>query len=89
MSTIFEFDAYSPSQIAERVQQAGVAKARLALLPLIMLGLLAGAAGSIGFQTGSLPSRTKKRDRNRCWPPGSSASSGNSELAKRAMSSAR
>ena len=48
MSTMFEFDAYSPAQIAERVQQAGVAKARLALLPLVMLGLLAGAFIGLG-----------------------------------------
>jgi len=45
---IFEFDTYSPQQIAERVQGAGVAKARLSLLALAMLGMLAGAFIGLG-----------------------------------------
>lgn len=40
-------DAYKPSEMARRVQSAGVAKAHLAFLPLAVLGLLAGAF--IGF----------------------------------------
>ncbi|MFQ3219078.1 MAG: formate transporter [Paraglaciecola sp.] len=48
MSDMFGFDAFSPSQIAQRVDQVGVIKARLLLLPLIMLGLLAGAFIGLG-----------------------------------------
>jgi formate transporter len=47
MSEIFGFDAYSPKEIAERVQSVGVAKARLPLLSQVILGLLAG--GFIGL----------------------------------------
>ena len=42
MSEIFGFNAYSPKEIAERVESVGVAKARLSLLSMIMLGVLAG-----------------------------------------------
>jgi len=48
MSQLFELDAYSPRQIAERVESIGVTKARLAFLPLFMLGLLAGAFIGLG-----------------------------------------
>jgi formate/nitrite transporter len=48
MSQLFELDAYSPRQIAERVENVGVTKARLPLLPLFMLGLLAGAFIGLG-----------------------------------------
>jgi formate transporter len=44
----FEFDAYSPQQIAERVEAVGVAKARLPLLTLWLLGMLAGAFIGLG-----------------------------------------
>lgn len=47
MPDIYGFDAFSPAQIAERVNQLGVTKARLPLLSLVMLGLLAGVF--IGF----------------------------------------
>ncbi len=47
MSEIFGFDAYSPKEIAERVETVGVAKARLPLLSMAMLGVLAG--GFIGL----------------------------------------
>jgi hypothetical protein len=47
MNAIFGFDAFSPGEIAERVQTVGVAKARLPLLSLVMLGMLAG--GFIGL----------------------------------------
>lgn len=40
-------DAYKPSEMAKRVETAGVAKAHLALLPLAVLGILAGVF--IGF----------------------------------------
>ena len=52
MSEIFGFDAYAPREIAQRVETVGVAKARLALLPLALLGVLAGAfigLGALGF----------------------------------------
>ena len=42
------FDAYAPREIALRVEEAGVAKARLALVPLAMLGVLAGAFIGLG-----------------------------------------
>ncbi len=45
---MFGFDAYSPQQIAERVEAAGVTKARLPLLTLWMLGMLAGAFIGLG-----------------------------------------
>ena len=48
MALSFEFDAYSPRQIAERVQGAGVAKARMPLLPLATLGVLAGVFIGLG-----------------------------------------
>jgi formate transporter len=48
MSEIFGFDAFSPKEIAERVETVGVAKARLALLPMALLGVLAGAFIGLG-----------------------------------------
>ena len=44
---VFEIDAYSPQQIAERVQAVGVVKARLPTLAMVMLGISAG--GFIGL----------------------------------------
>ena len=43
MSEIYGSDAYAPREVAQRVEQVGVVKARLPLLPLAMLGVLAGA----------------------------------------------
>jgi formate transporter len=40
---LFGSDAFSPHEIAVRVQSVGVAKARMPLLPLAVLGFLAGA----------------------------------------------
>jgi len=45
---LFSFDAYSPQQIAVRVEESGVAKAHLPLLTLTLLGLLAGAFIALG-----------------------------------------
>jgi formate/nitrite transporter len=45
---ILGFDAYSAEQIAARVEDSGVAKARLPFLALAMLGVLAGAFIGIG-----------------------------------------
>jgi formate transporter len=42
------FDAYSPREIAERVQAVCMMKARTPLLSLVMLGLLAGAFIALG-----------------------------------------
>ncbi|MCS6879467.1 MAG: formate/nitrite transporter family protein [Geminicoccaceae bacterium] len=43
-----EIDAYAPAQIAERVERAGVAKARLPLLQTFTLGVLGGAFIALG-----------------------------------------
>jgi len=48
MSEVFGFDAYSPKEIAERIDRVGVAKARLPLLQMLMLGVLAGAFIGLG-----------------------------------------
>ncbi len=44
----FDFDAYSPQQIAECVETVGVAKARMPLIQMALLGLLAGAFIGLG-----------------------------------------
>lgn len=52
MSEIYGSDAYAPREVARRVAEVGVAKARLPLLPLALLGVLAGAfigLGALGF----------------------------------------
>ena len=43
-----EFAAYAPAEVARRVASAGVAKARMDTLPLLMLGVLAGAFIGLG-----------------------------------------
>jgi formate/nitrite transporter len=48
MSKIFGFDAYSAKEIAQRVETVGVAKTRLPLLSMVMLGILAGAFIGLG-----------------------------------------
>lgn len=48
MSEIFGFDAFSPKEIAARVETVGVAKARLPLIPMLMLSVLAGAFIGLG-----------------------------------------
>jgi formate/nitrite transporter len=48
MNAIFGSDAFAPREVAERVQTVGVAKARLPLLSLVMLGMLAGAFIGLG-----------------------------------------
>jgi formate transporter len=47
MKEIFGSDCYSPKEIAERVENVGVAKARLPLVSMVALGVLAG--GFIGL----------------------------------------
>jgi len=48
MADIYGFDAYSPREIAERVEKVGVAKARSSLLATALLGVLAGAFIGLG-----------------------------------------
>jgi len=48
MPPLFGFDAFSPKEIAERVETAGVAKARLPFLQMGMLAVLAGAFIGLG-----------------------------------------
>ena len=48
MSEFFGLDAFSPKEIAERVESVGVAKARLPLLTMLMLSVLAGAFIGLG-----------------------------------------
>lgn len=48
MSELFSFDVYAPREIAQRVETVGVTKARMAAVPLLMLGVLAGAFIGLG-----------------------------------------
>lgn len=48
MPDIFGFDAFSPTEIAARVETVGVTKARLGLFPMLMLSVLAGAFIGLG-----------------------------------------
>ena len=48
MSEFYGSDAYAPREVAQRVESVGVSKARLATLPLLMLGMLAGAFIGLG-----------------------------------------
>jgi formate transporter len=47
MARLFELDAYSPGEIAEKVEAIGVTKARLPALKTLLLGVIAG--GFIGL----------------------------------------
>jgi len=47
-NNLFGSDAFSPKEIAEKVENIGVAKARLPLLSMVMLGILAGAFVALG-----------------------------------------
>lgn len=48
MTGIFGSDAFSPKEIAERVNNVGVAKVHLPVLSVLMLGILAGAFIGLG-----------------------------------------
>ena len=48
MSEIFGSDAFSPKEIAQRVNNVGVVKVHLPFLSLLMLGVLAGAFIGLG-----------------------------------------
>ena len=45
---LYGSDAYAPAEIAQRIESVGVSKARLPALPLLMLGMLAGAFIGLG-----------------------------------------
>ncbi len=45
----FGFDAYAPREIAQRVEDIGVAKARMPLATMALLGMLAGAFIGLGM----------------------------------------
>jgi formate/nitrite transporter len=47
-SIIFGSEAFSPKEIARKIQAVGVVKARLPLFPMLVLGVLAGAFIGIG-----------------------------------------
>jgi len=48
MADLFGSDAFAPAEIARRVEEVGVAKARLPLLQTAMLGVMAGAFIALG-----------------------------------------
>lgn len=48
MAELYGTDAYSPKQIACKVEDVGVTKAHLPLVPLVALGVLAGAFIGLG-----------------------------------------
>ncbi len=48
MSELYGSDAYSPVEIARRIESVGETKARMAWLPLALLGVLAGAFIGLG-----------------------------------------
>ncbi|MFP5460765.1 MAG: formate/nitrite transporter family protein [Gammaproteobacteria bacterium] len=48
MPGLYGFDAYSPGEVARRVENVGVAKARLPLMQTALLGVLAGAFIGLG-----------------------------------------
>lgn len=48
MSDLFGFDAFSPREIAERVETVGVTKARLPFASMLILSILAGAFIGLG-----------------------------------------
>ena len=48
MPEMFGVDAYSPKEIAAKIETVGVIKANMATLPLVMLGVLAGAFIGLG-----------------------------------------
>lgn len=54
MSDLFGLDAYAPKEIAARVSELGVTKARLPPLSLALLGVLAGAFIGLGAMMSTL-----------------------------------
>ena len=82
MSELFSFDVYAPREIAQRVETVGVTKARMAALPWLMLGVLAGAFiglgamffvlvrsdATLGFATAQVRARAAASVPARRWP---------------------
>lgn len=67
METIYGLDAFSPREVAQRVSDLGVAKTRLPLLSVVMLGMLAGAFIGLGalfnvvvLSDGSMPMAARR-----------------------------
>ena len=54
MAALFGSEAFSPAQITERIERVGVVKARLPLLSLVLLGMLAGAFIGLGAMYSTL-----------------------------------
>lgn len=54
MAELFGMDAYAPREIAARVVEVGVAKARLPIFTLVLLGVLAGAFIGLGAMMATL-----------------------------------
>ncbi len=48
LAKTIDLDAYKPAEIARRIEQTGVAKARLGLVETLTLGILAGAFIALG-----------------------------------------
>jgi formate transporter len=48
MNELYGSDAYAPAEIARRIETVGVAKARLPLVQMVLLGVLAGAFIGLG-----------------------------------------
>lgn len=48
MTEVFGLEAYSPQQVAERIEDVGVKKAKLSLISMIALGILAGGFIALG-----------------------------------------
>jgi formate/nitrite transporter FocA (FNT family) len=63
MSEVFGFDAFSPKEIAARVDTVGAAKAHLPLLSTLMLSVLAGAFVGLGalYPLRRMPDRSRKQ----------------------------
>lgn len=53
MSEVFGFDAFSPGEIAERLEKTGVAKARLPMLSMIMPGVLVALVYHVIYRRGA------------------------------------
>lgn len=62
MNGVFGSDAFSPREIAEKIESIGVAKARLPLLSMIILGNLAGGSGFVALFYYLIYGREKKLD---------------------------
>jgi formate transporter len=48
MSELFGSDAFAPREVAQRIESVGVTKARMPTVPLLLLGVLAGAFIGLG-----------------------------------------